>query len=200
MYNGKYKKSKRLLRWNRQFVLLASIAVLLVGAVGGSLAYLTTNTPDVVNTFTPGEVPPSINETRPEKNGNIKEHVSVTNTGNVDAYIRAAVVVNWVDDQGNIVNNPEGHTYVINYSKTDWVDGKDGYFYYTKPVAEKGKTGELISSAYPTAGTTYKLQIEIMAQTIQADGVDAKGNKPIELAWNVDIENGKLIAATISAN
>ena len=200
MYNGKYKKSKRLLRWNRQFVLLASIAVLLVGAVGGSLAYLFTSTTDVVNTFTPGEVPPTIVETKPEENGNIKEHVSVTNTGNVDAYIRAAVVVNWVDNDGNIVNNPEGHTYAINYSKTDWVDGEDGYFYYTKPVAEKGKTGELISSAYPTAGTTYKLQIEIMAQTIQADGVDAKGNKPIELAWNVDIENGKLIAATISAN
>lgn len=168
MYNGKFNRKKRLLRWNRQFVLLASIAVLLVGAVGGSLAYLTTNTPDVVNTFTPGEVPPSINETRPEDNGNVKKNVSVTNSGNVDAYIRAAVVVNWVDDEGNIVNNPEGHTYAINYSKTDWVDGEDGYFYYTKPVAANGQTGELISSAYPTAGTTYKLQIEIMAQSIQS--------------------------------
>lgn len=194
MYNGKFNRKKRLLRWNRQFVLLASIAVLLVGAVGGSLAYLTTNTPDVVNTFTPGEVPPSINETRPEKNNNIKEHVSVTNTGNVEAYIRAAVVVNWVDDKGNIVNNPEGHTYMINYSEdTDWVKGSDGYFYYTKPVAATKATGELISSAYPTAGTTYKLQIEIMAQTIQSKPTSVVAEK-----WDVTVTEGEDGVARIS--
>lgn len=182
MYNGKFNRKKRLLRWNRQFVLLASIAVLLVGAVGGSLAYLTTNTPDVVNTFTPGEVPPTINETKPEENGNVKKNVSVTNTGNVDAYIRAAVVVNWVDDQGNIVNNPEGHAYEIVWAKTGWADGNDGYYYYKEPVAANGTTGELISSAYPTAGTTYKLQIEIMAQTIQSKPTSVVAEK-----WGVTV-------------
>ena len=183
MYNGKFNRKKRLLRWNRQFVLMASIIVLLVGAVGGSLAYLATNTSDVVNTFTPGEVPPTINETKPENNGNVKKDVSVTNSGNVEAYIRAAVVVNWVDDQGNIVNNPEGHAYMINYSEdTGWVDGSDGYFYYTKPVAAKGETGKLISSAYPTAGTTYKLQVEIMAQTIQSKPTSVVAEK-----WGVTV-------------
>ena len=43
----------------------------------------------------------------------------------------------------------------------------------------------------------YHLTIDIMAQTIQAKGVDAKGNKPIELAWGVDIEGGQLKDATI---
>lgn len=165
MYNGKYKHRKRRLRWNRSFVLMASVVVLLAGAVGGSLAYLTTNTADVVNTFTPGEVPPTIEETF---DGQTKENVKVTNTGNVEAYIRAAVVVNWVDDKENIVSNPEGHEYEIVWAKTGWVDGGDGYFYYTKPVAAGDSTGELIGSAYPTAGTQYKLQIEIMAQSIQS--------------------------------
>lgn len=168
MYNGKYKHRKRRLRWNRSFVLMASVVVLLAGAVGGSLAYLTTNTSDVVNTFTPGEVPPTIVETKPEDNNNVKEHVSVTNSGNVEAYIRAAVVVNWVDDKGNIVSNPEGHEYEIVWAKTGWDDGGDGYYYYTSAVPAGGKTDELITSAKPTAGTTYKLQIEIMAQSIQS--------------------------------
>lgn len=196
MYNGKFNRKKRLLRWNRQFVLLASIAVLLVGAVGGSLAYLTTNTPDVVNTFTPGEVPPSINETRPEDNGNVKKNVSVTNSGNVDAYIRAAVVVNWVDDEGNIVNNPEGHAYAISWSdfaETGWFKGSDDYYYYKEPVAAKGTTGELITSAQPTEGTTYKLQIEIMAQTIQSKPTSVVAKK-----WDVTVTEGEDGVARIS--
>ena len=43
----------------------------------------------------------------------------------------------------------------------------------------------------------YSLSVEILAQTIQADGVDAKGNKPIELAWGVDIVDGNVVAASI---
>lgn len=39
--------------------------------------------------------------------------------------------------------------------------------------------------------------LRFLSSGIQAEGVDKLGNKPIELAWNVDIEAGALKAATI---
>ena len=158
MARGKYERVVKHRKKQKKVVsLLLSIALLLTLATGGTLAYIVTKSAMAQNQFVAGYVTSSVNN-----NG------TVTNNGNVDAYIRAAVVVNWVDDNGNIVSNPEGHSYTISYSKDGWIDGGDGYFYYTKPVAAGGTTGELITSARPTAGTTYKLQIEIMAQSIQS--------------------------------
>ena len=181
MKKGKFSNNKWRLPGKRQIAVIASIALLLVGMVGGTLAYLFTVTEDVENVFTPAEVPPTINE---EFNGNVKKNVSVTNEGNVDAYIRAAVIVNWVDTGGNIVADPEGHEYSIVYTASgDWVKSEDGYYYYTKPVAAGDTTSELITSAKPTKGTVYKLQIDIAAQTIQSEGVNSQGKTPVELAW-----------------
>lgn len=170
MRNGKYSSNKWRLPGKRQIAIIASIALLLVGMVGGTVAWLMTSTEDVENTFTPAAVPPEIEETKPEENGNVKEHVSVTNTGNIDAYIRAAVIINWVDETGKVIAEPEGHTYEIDFAEdTGWILSSDGYYYYTTPVAANGgKTGELITSAKPKTGTEYKLQIDIAAQTIQA--------------------------------
>lgn len=41
-------------------------------------------------------------------------------------------------------------------------------------------------------------RIEILAQSIQADGVDSDSNKPIELTWGVDIVDNDVVAATIN--
>ena len=66
-------------------------------------------------------------------------------------------------------------------------------------VAAQGTTDVLIDEAEPIAPNgDYHLVIEILTQTIQSEGVDSKGNKPIELAWGVDIENGQLKSATIT--
>lgn len=187
MYNGKYTPRKRRLRWKREFVLVMSVALLILGVVGGSLAYLFTSTEDVVNTFTPADVTPTINE---DFDGDVKSNVTVTNSGNTDAYIRAAVVITWVDEAGNVVANAEGHTYECNYNLTadGWFVGEDGFYYYSKPVAAKNSTGVLINSARVTAGTEYQLNIEIMAQTIQAVPASV-----VENAWGVTVaDNGTI--------
>ena len=44
----------------------------------------------------------------------------------------------------------------------------------------------------------YVLHFEIAASSIQADGFDDKDNKPIELAWGVDIEKGVIKDASIN--
>lgn len=198
MYQGKrMKKSKKTM------TLLASLVLVLGIVAAGTVAFLVTNTGPVVNTFTPTNVSPEIHE---EFNGTVKSNVKIENKGNTDAYIRAAVMVNWVDESGNVLGQVpvKGTDYTITYDLANgWVQGDDGYYYWTKIVpATSGTdvTGVLITEAKvlkaaPVAG--YSLSVEILAQTIQADGVDEKGNKPIELAWGVDIEGGQLKDATI---
>lgn len=168
MNNGKYSSRNRQRRLKkRQFLVIASLALLLVGMVGGSLAFLLSSTEAVNNTFTPAQVPPTIAETF---NDNLKSNVTVINHGEVAAFIRAAVIVNWLDENGDIAGNPEGHTHELdlNLTATGWFDGGDGYYYHKAPVAANGgETEVLITSAKPTAGKQYKLQVEIAAQTIQ---------------------------------
>lgn len=90
--------------------------------------------------------------------GSTKTNVTITNTGNTDAYIRAALVGQWLDEQGNPVfgftdytagrvvlvdswyqdqfgpNAEHKHGQFEDLPGTKWVKGSDGYYYYTDIV------------------------------------------------------------------
>ena len=182
MYNGKYHNKKSRLGWSKQFVLLASVIVLLAGAIGGSLAYLFTNTDPVVNTFTPGQVNITVDE---NFDGSIKENVRIKNTGNVDAKIRAMIVVTWQDDNGNIY--PAAPVVNTDYTISDLPGAgwtlSEGWYVYNAPVPCEDDpntkdviedcTGYLFTSCVPNADTTpkdYHLVVDVIAEAIQAEG------------------------------
>ena len=186
-----FRKNKK----NKAVILLASLAVLLMVGVTGTLAYLTAQPAPVINTFTPGNVDPSINETF---DGTTKTNVSIKNEGNVNAYIRAAIVVTWVKKNGDSYDvyssRPVENTdYQITGIDSNWVKGSDGYFYYKVPVAASASTNDLFTECKPLVKTDtkktqnqpegYTLSVEILGQAIQADGVDSNGDKPVVLAW-----------------
>lgn len=172
MYNGKYHNKKSRLGWSKQFVLLASVIVLLAGAIGGSLAYLFTNSDAVVNTFTPGEVNITVEETFKD---NIKSNVMIKNTGNVNATIRAMIVVTWQDNQGNVypAAPAAGTDYTISWTKAGWT-GPDAIGWYTHGAIEPNhSTGVLFTNCAPVAGKTpdgYHLVVDVIAEAIQAGG------------------------------
>lgn len=184
MYQGTYVKRRRKskVRMNRATVLLMAI-LMLVGVVAGStVAYLIAQTDDVANTFTYGKVSCDVGETF---NGTTKENVYVTNTGNINAYIRATYVVNWVDEKGNILASaPDGYSYSITENPGNkWVKSTtDGYFYYPVAVAPEGKTeGSLLTCTvnYPD-NPEYTLSVEILATAVQSEPADA-----VYQAWGV---------------
>lgn len=205
MYNGKRVNKRTAARAKRKTALLVSLILLFTMTMGATVAFLIDQTQEEKNVFTPAEVPPTIVE---KFENNVKENVRVTNLGDVDAYIRAAIVVTWQDTQGNVAPVVPGEDdYTLEISTTDGWSAKqaDGYYYYLSPVAandpksDADTTGVLISKATQNVEMDgYTLSIEILAQTIQVEGTDAKGNRPIELAWNVDIVDGQLKAATIT--
>ena len=199
MYHGKHSVSRagrapRRPRMSRTALVLAAVVLVLGAAIGGTVAWLATHTPGLTNTFTPGEVKCTVEETF--ENG-VKSDVKIKNTGNTDAYIRAKVVVTWKDAAGNVYGGAtpvEVTDYEISYNATDWSAVGD-YWYCTQsvaPDATNNLTPVLINSASPVEGKApegYALSIEILAEAIQSSPASA-----VQEAWGVTIANGSVTA------
>ena len=192
---SKYLKNRN----KKSLTLIVSLILIITIGVGGTLAYLITSTSAVTNTFTPSKVVISVDETF---DGNTKSNVKIQNhNDSVKSYIRAAIVVNWMSEDGKSVwaTTPElGEDYTMTLGD-DWTEypEESGVYYYNKEVPAGELTENLIVSAAPVAGKApdgYYLSIEILAQGIQADGVDSNGKTPVELAW------GATAAGLVGAN
>ena len=105
---------KRVMK-TKKTVALVALLVLLCCTVAGTVAYLVTSTDPVTNTFTPASVTTEVEE---EFDGTTKSDVQIKNTGDIDAYIRAAIIINWADKQGIIQTDGKNQT------KLKKIDGK----------------------------------------------------------------------------
>ena len=174
---------KKRVRMNRVAVLL--IAILVIGAaVGSTVAYLIADSGSVRNQFTPSKVACQVDETF---DGSVKENVSIKNTGDTSAYIRACIVATWKDAEGNVYGGgtpTAGTDYTISYAGSGWTQ-KGDYWYYTSPVAPLANTSTLITSCAPVAEKTpdgYALSVEIMAEAIQSQPATA-----VTQSWGVAV-------------
>lgn len=184
MYNGSHVSPRKKSGGPRRpLLLLVSLVLLLALAVGGTVAWLNTSTTPVENTMIPGNVPITINETF--ENG-VKSGVSVTNNGNIDAYIRVAIVANAVDAEGNIVAGDKP-SYNIN---TAYWQELGGYYYYMGAVAPDGTTAALF-----TGDVTVNGELNILAESIQVLG-GIGGKTASEYAWSAVYRDGRWSAVT----
>lgn len=186
MYQGNYvnkRKPRRRYRSKKPSALLIALVAILGALVGTTIAYLFTNTGSITNTFTPGNVTTTITE---DFDGKVKDYVKVENTGNVEAYIRATVVITWQDDKGNVYPTaPVKDTdYTVTWTNTnEWVE-HGGYYYYTSAVAPNESTSVLLTACKPldTAPEGYHLVVEVLASAIQSKPADA-----VQAAWPVTV-------------
>lgn len=186
---------KRVMK-TKQPVALVALLLLLCCTVAGTLAYLVTSTNSVTNTFTPASVSTAVEETF--KNGE-KKDVKIQNTGDIPAYIRAAVIINWADANGNVYGGgtPAASTddgksgdYIISFNTDDWKQIGD-YWYCETTTAPGALTKPLIISCAKTSTATvpdgYDLQVTILADGIQSEPADA-----VTQAWGVTVTNGTI--------
>lgn len=181
------KSARHGIRMNRTAVLLIAVILLISTAVGSTVAFLATRTEPVENSFEYADVSCEVMQDR-DTDGSI---VQVKNTGTISAYIRAAVVANWIDVDGNIAASvPEGYSYDLTCSSGSWAQGKDGFFYYLLPVAP----GELTEGSLLTCTVAcpedpeYTLSVEVLTEAIQSTPASA-----VNEAWNVAVDgDGKL--------
>ena len=159
----------------KSLLLVAGIVLMLTIAIGGTIAYIVANTEPVVNTFTPGEVPITIEESF---NGTTKSNVTVANTGNVPAYIRAKIIVTWKDKDGNVSGTPVKSSDYSMSIGSGWTEESDGFYYYKDKVGAQESTTNLIESCTRIGNPPedYDLSVEIIAESIQAEGMDGVSN------------------------
>ena len=164
-------------RTAKSSALIIALALILVLAVGGTVAYIFTQTDPVINTFTPTEAKITVDE---KISGNQKTEITVKNTSTgVPVYIRVALVANMIDKDKNVTGAASVPTFTPG---DDWKKGSDGYYYYTKPVPVGGSTGNLLEKAMTL---DENMQVVVLADAIQAEPTTA-----VTQAWGVTVENG----------
>ena len=155
MYRGKHQR-RYSRRTNRSLTLLVSLVLILALSVSGTVAFLVARSNAVDNKFTPSQVTTYVDE---YIDGNTKKNVKIQNTGDTDAFIRAALVITWKDETGNVYGEKPvaGTDYVIDIGD-GWKLGADNFYYYLSTVTAGQKTTSLINEC--TALTTKVLQTE----------------------------------------
>lgn len=186
--------------------MIVAVAVLAMCGAGGAVAWFGVQD-NVINTFTRGEIKPSIEEAF-DASSTVKENVFVKNEGTAPAYMRAAVSVYWEDLDGDqLWETPaENVDYTITWGSAisesanpHWILGDDGYYYWSVPVEAGGTTSNLINSVEKKGDHGDKrLVVDIATQALQAnlsasEGFDAVWSASSGLAVGAD---GTLVQKT----
>ena len=188
MYHGKYKArhfQRRHKRRSKKTGMLFLSLLLVIGmVVGGTVAWLSTKSAPITNTFLPSKVACEVTESFNGRTG-VKSNVNVKNTGDIDAYIRVKLVTYRVNDEGDHIG---GIAKIPDFTPgAGWVENGD-YYYYTQPVAP-GEQPEISLIDRITLTDSYddadggKQVIEVMVEAIQSTPA-----KAVTEAWGVDPE------------
>ena len=173
----------------RKTALILSLCLIFALAVGTTFALLKANTDPVTNTFTAAKSGTDIVE---KLDGSQKTSIAVKNTGTAVSYVRVKLVMNWVDENGNVSAEPVN----ITPSITDNWFLKDGIYYYKMPVAANdGVTTNLLATPITEpADKPAGCHLEV---TVLAESIQAAPSKAVTESWGVGVDsNGYLTQPT----
>ena len=197
MMASNYQRKLKLLQSKQSLAikLVICLILLLMISVGGTIAFVVTHTSEIRNTFTESVVKCEVDETF---ENNVKSNVSIKNTGDTTAYIRAFVNVTWMNESGQVASvSPKSTDYMIEYSTSGWLKGSDGYYYYSLPVQPNDKTAVLINSCRlletASAPDGYYLSVEIVCSAIQSTPVSVVSN-----IWHVQLSGDEIVGVNVN--
>ena len=192
-----YQRKLKLLQSKQSLAikLVICLILLLMISVGGTIAFVVTHTSEIRNTFTESVVKCEVDETFKD---NVKSNVSIKNTGDTTAYIRAFVNVTWMNESGQVASvSPKSTDYMIEYSTSGWLKGSDGYYYYSLPVQPNDKTAVLINSCElletASAPDGYYLSVEIVCSAIQSTPVSVVSD-----IWHVQLSGDEIVGVNVN--
>lgn len=165
----------------RKTALILSLCLIFALAVGTTFALLKANTAPVTNTFTAAKSEIKIDE---DVTGGQKKSIAVKNTGTAVSYVRVKLVMNWVDENGNVSAEPVNITPSIT---ADWFE-QGGIYYYTKPVAaNNGETTNLLQKPITEpADKPAGCHLEV---TVLAESIQAAPSAAVQQSWGVGVDN-----------
>ena len=195
MYRDKHEawRSEKTARKGRLNATIISVVLILTLAVGGTIAFLSTKTDPVVNTFNPSQVTCSVEE---NFDGKAKTNVNVRNTGDIPAFIRVKLVAYRTNDAGQHIGGVS-EVPAFNLGK-DWAKCGD-YYYYTCPVAPGATPADSLAERIELTENYTDVDgghqsIDVIAEAIQSVPEDA-----VKAAWGAGFSidtNGNLVVPT----
>lgn len=199
MKNGKYQGrheakasscgQKRIHLNGRLTAMVIATVMLLALAIGGTVAWLTSSTGPITNTFTPSQVSCKVEENFNDRTG-VKSNVKVQNTSDIPAFIRVKLVTYRTNGKGQHIG---GTASVPAFTPGEGWQEHNGYYYYTQPVQPQNFTGILIEQIKLqdpyTDADGGRQAIDVMAEAIQSMPATA-----VQEAWHVTIADGSVTA------
>lgn len=187
MYKGKHtaKSSARKAKVGKTTVVAVAVILAVVLAVGGTVAYLTTHTQELTNIFSPSTVMAKV------EGGDDNGVYTIRNDGDVEAYLRVAIVANWLDNSivDDLLGDSTIHWKQPGFTVTasdNWDLGDDGFYYYKNPVAAQTDIDDTLTVTLndsETAPNGYKFSVQVIAEAIQSEPTDA-----VIEAWGVSVD------------
>ena len=177
LYGGRPSRESK-----KSLTALIALILIICLAVGGTVAFIVTQTQAVKNTFTPADVEVDIQEVF---QNNAKSSITVLNVDDADkedvpCYIRVKLVSNIQDNDGNVLRAaPLGKISLGN----DWIDGGDGCYYY-KNVVEVGQSTSNLLAEGASITLTDGQVVEVLAE-----GIQAMPKQAVIDAWGQTIAN-----------
>ena len=177
LYGGRPSRESK-----KSLTALIALTLIICLAVGGTVAFIVTQTQAVKNTFTPADVEVDIQEVFKD---NIKSSITVLNVDDTDkedvpCYIRVKLVSNIQDNDGNVLRAAPLQKFDLG---NDWIDGGDGCYYYKNVVAVGDKTSNLLAE-----GTSIRLTNGQVVEVL-AEGIQAMPKQAVIDAWGQTIAN-----------
>ena len=166
---------------NKRIILIIMICMFTLALVSSPVvAYMIKQTTTAENTFIPAAVECQLKE---EFTDNEKTSITVTNLGNIDAYIRVRLVTYYEDENGILPT-----TASVSFDFGDsWIKDADSISYYYKDaVVPNGTTGNLLK--------TEIILEEGQVVVVLAEAVQANPSSAVAGAWGVTIADGKITA------
>lgn len=165
---------------NKRISFMATAFVVCVVSVFGVTYAFLTATDKVTNAFSGGVDIKTEEEVGKVKDFEWKKDVSISNNSQSPALIRVAIVPRWMQKVGEIEQPWAGDVSSKTVSITlgdskAWIDGGDGYFYYTEIVQKGEKTDSVIANVKANIKDSdvelYKdkiLMVDVKSEAVQA--------------------------------
>lgn len=183
MYHGKYearhlqRRHKR--RSKKTGMLFLSLLLVIGMVVGGTVAWLSTKSAPITNTFLPSKVACQVQEEFNSTTG-VKTNVNVENTGDIDAYIRVKLVSYRTNDAGqHIGGTAELPAFDLGEG---WVE-HGGYYYYTKPVKPNQKPEADLTKEMTLKGNCDGADGGHQAIDVMAEAIQSVPENAVKAAW-----------------
>ena len=174
----------------RKLLILSVVAICIATLAAGTLAYFTASA-TAVNVITSGSIRIAIVEQQQNEDGTMAPYpeeaipvmpgaevskiVTIRNEAEQEAWVRAQVTIAVLDADGEPLEIPE-RMIVLGGGDAAWKE-KDGFFYYTKPLAGAAETESLFETvtfdaeAMDNAYQGCTVTVSVAAQALQVKNI-----------------------------